>query len=152
MKRHKMDRKYRPAPKYHADWIAEMQKLPGVFIPMRTSTPGNNPQHRMTQARITKRQRELVTVAMRGYGWGVPPAGTFRDGLRVQYTRYSPREVDRFGNLPSCFKFIHDSVCAFYGVDDRDKRWDVPEPIQVKTKAGCYGIRIEITPNPILEI
>jgi hypothetical protein len=37
--------------------------------------------------------------------------------LAVEFTRYSIRELDD-DNLPSCFKYIRDSIAEFFGVDD----------------------------------
>lgn len=137
-----------PSPKQRerrAAWLSEMEKLPGVFVPIRTSTPGNGLKHWRLQGPINKKQREAVRLALAIHAWTPAVPVQFGEGLRIQYTRYSPSEVDRFGNLPSCFKHCHDTVCAFYGVDDRDKRWDIPEPIQVKTSSGCFGVRILIS-------
>jgi len=66
---------------------------------------------------------------------------------QIMLTRFAPRELDEFENLPMSFKYIVDAICAILTQDyrpghaDRDKRINL-KCTQVISKD--YGIRIEI--------
>ncbi len=123
---------------------------PGIFLRMKVSTQGNNLRHWRVMGAEAKKQRNttlaIVAVARKALwpdGSRCAPAD-FGNGLTVKLTRYAPGTLDSFGNLHSAFKHVVDGIADAYGVNDKDPRWMFETPVQVKTKKGQYGVRIEI--------
>jgi hypothetical protein len=116
-------------------WLAEMCRLPGIFIAIHTTTPGNNGiGHWAAKARTTKRHREAVGLALAAARNTLPPFP-----VRVKFTRYGGKADAH--NLPGMLKAVIDQVAQFYMVDDGDPRWNF-QFNQVKSRH--HGVRIEI--------
>lgn len=90
-------------------WLGAMRAMPGIFLPIHTTTPGNNRKHWRTDAQAIRKAREQVDFALTCCR-AIPTA--FGDGLHVSLTRYSNRRLDGFGNLPSSFKAVADAIAS----------------------------------------
>lgn len=72
----------------------------------------------------------------------------------IEFTRYAPKKLDRFDNLPMSLKYVLDSVCEAVTGDYRPGRADDTEEIDVNYKqviSKIYGVRIKITMKKELE-
>ena len=113
-----------------------MMELPGVFVPRRVVPGLNERGHWATREMRRKTEREVGYMA----ALGVPAA----EARVVTFTRYAPGFLDS-DNLPQCFKHVRDGIAVRFCVNDSISgpiRWHYR---QEKTKAGCYGIRIEFS-------
>lgn len=66
---------------------------------------------------------------------------------KIKLTRFAPRKLDKFDNLPMSMKYILDAVCAIITKDYRPGRADDTEEIDVEydqVSSNHYGIKIEI--------
>lgn len=124
-----------PDPVRYAEWLREMRAGAGVFVAIRTQTPGNSRRHWTLDAREAKQQRSIVTTALQSRRASLP---TFPS--KVIFTRYGPGRMDRH-NLPGALKHIIDAVAKFYGVDDGDARWNFEFAGVV---SRFHGVRIEL--------
>jgi len=104
-----------------------------VFVPVRTSTPGNAREHWRVAGKKAKMQRQAAKWTLQGRK--LPPFP-----VRVKLIRCSSGKLDRH-NLPGALKHVIDGVADAYGVDDGDPRW-VFEFDQEKSK--LVGVRVEI--------
>lgn len=119
-------------------WLAEMQSGAGIFIPMRTSTPGNTLRHWSIEGREAKKQREIVTAHLI-----VNRATLSAFPVRVTLTRYGPGKLPDWVNMGGMMKHVIDAIAKFYGVDDGDPRWQWD--FQPPQRGKSWGVRIEIT-------
>ncbi len=65
----------------------------------------------------------------------------------VKLTRYAPRKLDKFDNLPMSMKYILDSVCEMITKDMRPGRADSHEGLEVQYDqivSSEYGVKIRI--------
>ncbi len=113
-----------------------------IFIPVKTSTPGNNRKHWAVSGREARAQREATRLMLGAAmaGGMLPPFP-----VRVIFMRVSNRKLDRH-NLPGALKHVIDGVADVYRVDDGDDGWvfefDQRKPT---AKDRClYGVGIEI--------
>lgn len=119
----------------HLSWYREQEKLPGVFVRIKTKNPSNsihaNPY---VEGRRRKEIRQATYAACRG-------RLKMANNLIVTLTRYSSGSLDPFDNLPSSLKNCVDGVADALGIDDRDPRvtWKAE---QEKAPRGCFGVRI----------
>ena len=74
-----------------------------------------------------------------------------RHGLRmpchITLTRYAPRKLDRFDNLPMSMKYILDSICEIITNDFTPGRADSHEGLQVsydQVTSKEYGVKVRI--------
>ena len=95
-------------------------------------------EHWARKAARVKRERNLVTLVLRGT---VAAQMMLVAPLVVTITRVGPRRLDD-DNATGSAKACRDAIAAVLGVDDRDPRvrW------QVTQAAGPYAVRIAIHP------
>lgn len=66
---------------------------------------------------------------------------------KIIFTRYAPRTLDKFDNLPMALKWVLDACCAVITGDYRPGRADSCELIDVsylQEKSEEYGVKIRI--------
>ncbi len=66
---------------------------------------------------------------------------------KIKYTRYAPRELDVFGNLPTSLKYVHDALCEEITGDYRPGRADSDKRISVscdQIKSKIQGVKVII--------
>jgi hypothetical protein len=120
-------------------WLAERQREPGIFIAIRTTTPGNNGVgHWFTKSQAVKKQREAVGLALASVRATLP-----KFPVKARFIRYGHKGDAH--NLPGAMKSVVDEVAKFYGVDDGDARWVFEFDQVVTNQRGCHGVRIELT-------
>lgn len=130
-------------------WYRDMEKLPGIFVPVKTVNELND--HTLWRNR-QKRAKEHNEVTA-GRIWtekntkGIPPLP-----VRVTFTRYSPgsRKLDSDGAF-AAMKFIRDAVAKAYGVDDGGTEIEWAWPVK-QEKAIGYGVRIQFAPLKLEEV
>ncbi len=105
-----------------------------MFIPIRTTTPGNSRGHWAAEGRKARSQRDAACLMVKCQK-NKPPFP-----VKVTLTRCSPRMMDRH-NLPGALKHIIDGIADAYGVDDGDERWQF---VFGQRKYHIHGIEIEI--------
>jgi hypothetical protein len=72
---------------------------------------------------------------------------------KIMLTRFAPKELDAFENLPMSFKYIVDAICGIITGDYRPGRADSDKRISLacgQVKSPEYGIRIAIYSDPSL--
>lgn len=128
-----------------AAWLEGMCKGPGIFIAVRTFTPGNEKnRHWAKTGKSARKEREAAKNVMLANRYTLPAFP-----VRVKLTRFGPGRMDRH-NLPGAMKHVIDGIADFYGVDDGDPRWQF-EFDQDRSK--FYGVRIEVSAiNPKAEV
>jgi hypothetical protein len=109
-----------------------------LFLPVHTTTPGNNRKHWAVEARKTRTERDAACLIVKTC------KGKPAFPVKVTLTRLSPRKMD-FHNLGGAFKGLIDGIADAYGVDDGDERWRF-EFAQRKEKQ--HGVEILIEPLP----
>jgi hypothetical protein len=118
-------------------WEREQAKLPGVFIPLKTVSEANQRGRWFKGHKRAKDQRCVVGLTMRGRRPQMP--------CTVTLTRYGPRLLDPFDNLPRALKAVADGVCDAFGVDDK-----LGSGLTFKAEqeqARFYGVRIVVEPK-----
>ncbi len=116
-------------------WKKEMEKLPGIFLPLHTTTPGNNLRHWSKEAEDTRKRRKAAELGCLSRKSSLPPFP-----VRVTITRYGPRKLDK-QNLPGAAKHVIDGIADFYRVNDGDDRWQFKFEQEI---SRFYGVRIEV--------
>lgn len=112
-----------------------------VPIPgMRLGRGQNAREHHMARARRVKREREIVTLVLRGT---VARQMMHVAPLSVTITRVAPSAGLDDDNAVSSAKAVRDAVAAVLGVDDRDERVDW----LVTQERGPWAVRICIEPR-----
>ncbi len=109
-----------------------------VPIPgLRLGRGQNAREHHMARSRRVKRERDLVTLVLRGTiartMMAVAP-------LSVTITRVAPSRGLDDDNAVSSAKAVRDAIAGVLGIDDRDERVDW----LVRQERGPWGIRIRI--------
>lgn len=111
-------------------------------LPIKTVSEGNcNENWRKRHARH-KSQKEAVRLALN------PHLSKISLPCQVTLTRYAPRLLDEFENLPMSFKWIYDTICDCLIPGLQPGRADEDKRIKVKAcqeKSKLHGVRIEIT-------
>ncbi len=117
-------------------WHAEMIRLPGIFLELKTKPEGNNRQHWWADQKRIKRERNVVETTLLSIGH---PCSM----NHYRITRYSPRLLDEHDNLRSSCKHVVDGIAAHCLRPDNAKEfvWTYAQDICPR---GCYGIRIEV--------
>jgi hypothetical protein len=107
-----------------------------VNIPMKLPSLANARLHWAARAKIVKRQRNAVRMALLGADHGRPMWAPFV----VTITRLGPRQLDS-DNCQSAAKHVRDQVAEYLGVDDGDQcyTWHYEQ-----VKARLPGVRIVI--------
>jgi hypothetical protein len=120
-------------------WNREMQKLPGLFLPIRVVSLVNRRGNVFKDAERAEAQRAGTCMALLArylyLQWPKFP-------VRVTLTRYGVRAMDSHDNLRIAFKHVVDGVADALNVNDADPRVEWAYAPQVKAK--WYGIRILI--------
>lgn len=119
-------------------WLREMRQGPGIFLPIYTCTEKNTGGHFRTKAARCNRQKSAVADALAIARLPMPKA--------IQFTRYGPKPLDEFDNLPSAFGHIVDAICIWYEIDDGPGcpiKFLPPQQI----KSEFLGVRIEFGPK-----
>src|SRR5690606_20950050 len=118
-------------------WLREMERLPGIFLPLRVTNPLNSRRHWRTVWSASRKARDAtraaVAVQVRRAGLTLP--------VTVRMTRDGPRSLDEGCGLNASLKPVRDGVADAFGVDDADKRYAW---IYQQERAPFYGVRIEI--------
>lgn len=107
-----------------------------IALPLKVNTRGNNRQQWYFDAKTAKQERDAAYVAIRA----LPRRPALP--VKVTLTRYAPRPLDEFGNLPSSMKHVVDGIAEAYGVDD--KRIDLYGWNCKQVKSAEYGVGIRI--------
>lgn len=119
------------------DWIAEMTRGPGIFLPIHTVNELNAHTHwRMRQKRAAM-HREWAKLAVQSYLM----AHAIELPVSVLFTRYSPGTLDNDGCV-SAMKHVRDGLADAFWVDDKSPLYTWLPPVQVKSKH--HGVRIVI--------
>lgn len=99
------------------------------------------PEHWSEKHRRHKIQKGSVALMLR----------PMRDGIRmpcnITLTRFAPRKLDQFDNLPMSLKYILDSVCEIITNDYTPGRADSHEGLSVvyqQVSSKEYGVKIRI--------
>jgi|SRR6185369_3416100 len=98
-------------------------------------------EHWTEKHRRTLLQKGTVLLNLRPYRNG------FKLPCLVKLTRYAPKKLDKFDNLPMSLKYVLDAVCAVITGDYRPGRADSCEQIDVKyDQVICdnYSVLIEV--------
>jgi hypothetical protein len=116
-------------------WLTEQRLKPGLFLELQTLSEANR-RDKWGGIKRAKMQRAYVAAMLKGYRPILPCV--------VTLTRYAPRLLDEFDNLPRSLKAVADGVCDAFGVDDKPGSGLRFKAAQ--EKSPHYGIRIELTP------
>lgn len=98
-------------------------------------------EHWTEKHRRTQLQKGTVMLTLR------PHRDSFSLPCEIKLTRYAPRKLDKFDNLPMSLKYVLDAVCAVITGDYRPGRADSSEQIEVKYDqviSKQYGVLIEV--------
>ena len=113
-----------------------------ITLPIRTVSEANCFEHWQKKHRRHESQKLQLRLEL------LPFKKEIKLPCWVKLTRYAPRMLDAFENLPMSFKYIVDGLCEELTGDYRPGRADSDERIvlscdQVKSKE--YGIKIQIS-------
>lgn len=117
-------------------WLTEQRVKPGMFLEIRTLSEANR-RDKWEGIRRAKVQRAYVKAVLRGYRPELPCV--------VTLTRYGPRLLDEFDNLPRALKAVADGVCDAFGVDD--KPGSGLRFVAAQERSKHYGVRILAAPD-----
>jgi hypothetical protein len=135
--------KRKKRPTLELDMFSEVFENKVVLeLPIRTVSEANNFETWQVKHKRHKAQQKLVALALK------PLKMHVRLPCKVLFTRYAPRTLDAFENLPMSFKYIADAVCAVLTGDYRPGRADGDTRITLacdQVKSSAYGVKIEIT-------
>lgn len=99
------------------------------------------PEHWSDKSRRHKLQKGSVALLLRPH----------RDGLslpcKITLTRFAPRKLDKFDNLPMSMKYILDSICEIITNDYVPGRADSHEGLDVvydQVISSHYGVKVRI--------
>lgn len=121
----------------YAEWLASMEKGPGIFVALHTHTPGNTRRHWTIDSKEAARQREAVAMALLAARSTLPAFP-----VAVAFTRHGGKMDPH--NLQGTLKHVIDEVAKFYGVDDGDPRWRFRFE---QERSKFHGVGIEIMPG-----
>ena len=104
-----------------------------IWLPLKTTTPGNRRRHWRVEAKEAKEQRMAAYLGV----LSCRPLPRFP--VKVTLTRVG-RRMDRH-NLPGALKHIIDGIADAYRVDDGDERWQ----FEFAQESGKHpGVRVVI--------
>lgn len=112
-----------------------------IGLPIRTVSESNSTEHWTKKAKRHKRQQNAVIFAFR------PHAKLITLPCTIKLTRYAPRSLDLWDNLPMSMKWILDAVCGILRPGLAAGRADDSSEITVsydQIKCKDYGVKIEI--------
>jgi hypothetical protein len=98
-------------------------------------------EHWSEKATRHKRQKTLIHYMLN------PHKSKLKLPCRIEFTRYAPKKLDRFDNLPMSLKYILDACCEVITGDLRPGRADDTEEIDVVYKQEIskeYALKIII--------
>lgn len=98
-------------------------------------------EHWTEKQRRHKLQKGTVALLLR------PISKNLTMPVKIKLTRYAPRKLDRFDNLPMSMKYILDSICEIITNDYTPGRADSHEGLIVEydqVSASEYGVKIRI--------
>jgi hypothetical protein len=93
------------------------------------------------RAKRHKQQKIIVFSSLKPY------ADMVKLPCTIKLTRFAPRKLDKFDNLPMSMKYILDAVCAVITGDYRPGRADDTEEIEViydQVQTERYAVSIQI--------
>lgn len=100
-------------------------------------------EHWSEKHRRHKLQKGTVALYLRKY------RNYLKLPCNIKLTRYAPRKLDKFDNLPMSMKYILDSICEIITNDYRPGRADSHEDIENveydQIISDKYGVKIRIT-------
>lgn len=112
-----------------------------INLPIRTFSEANSRDHWTIKANRYRRQKGVVALALK------PLRNLLKMPCHITMTRFAPRKLDQFDNLPMSLKYILDSCCAIITGDERPGRADGHEGLivtynQIISKE--YGVKVLI--------
>lgn len=110
-----------------------------ITLPLRVSTKSNQRGHWAKHSKATKLERLLTCAAVNNAGLVRTPT----ERVVAVFTRYAPRTLDRWDNLPNAFKGCIDGLAESFGIDDRSPLYEFSFR-QVKAKDYWITIEIEV--------
>jgi hypothetical protein len=125
------------------EFVAEQQRGPGVFLPLRCLNWSNRSAHWKVKAKAAKEQRGLVCLALRRVlplTWGEHVDASALPAT-VTLTRYGIRLMDDDGNQRA-LKAVRDGVADAFGTNDGPDGGLTFEYGQEVSRH--YGVRIEM--------
>lgn len=114
------------------DWVE-------VYLPVRTISEANPTEHWRVRHNRHKLQKSMLALILR------PHCNKLKLPCHIKFTRFAPRKLDRYDNLPMSMKYILDSCCAWITGDHRPGRADDNEKITVsyeQVSSPTYGVKI----------
>jgi hypothetical protein len=111
-------------------------------LPMRTVTEANCFEHWTKKHKRHRIQQKSIGLILS------PVKRQIKLPCHIELTRYAPKTLDKYDNLPMSFKYILDACCAIIKNDFRPGRADDDERFTVsynQMKSKNYGIKITIT-------
>lgn len=113
-----------------------------LVLPIRTVSEGNCFEPWQKKHKRHKAQKLQIRLAMLSIKKNIMLP------CKIKLTRYAPRSLDVFENLPMAFKYIVDALCEELTGDYVPGRADSNKEIVLscdQEKSKEYGIRIEIS-------
>jgi len=113
-----------------------------IDLPLQTKSEANCFEPWQKKHARHKAQQRMVALALN------PLKNHVRLPCSIMLTRFAPKELDVFDNLPMSLKYIVDAVCAIITGDYRAGKADGDKRISIacgQKKNKAYGVRIEIT-------
>lgn len=98
------------------EWAEDGPTMRITVNRLETKNELNNLEHWRPRGKRRKAQRERLDMALMMAPWGEAQNGL---PARVALIRLGPGSLDPLCNLPSSLKAAEDSVCEFFGVDDK---------------------------------
>jgi len=98
-------------------------------------------EHWTDKHRRHKQQKRMVHLVLNRHKSFLKPP------CLITLTRYAPKQLDKFDNLPMSLKWILDAVCEIVTKDYRPGRADSHEEIDVRYRqetSADHGVRIRI--------
>ncbi len=113
-----------------------------IDLPLQTVSEANCFEPWQVKHGRHTQQQKVVALAMN------PLRQKIQLPCKIMLTRLAPDELDKFDNLPMCFKYIVDAICSIITGDYRPGHADSDDRISIacdQIKSKEYGIRIEVT-------
>lgn len=129
-----LDAKFELSSKSGPGWVE-------ITLPMRTVTEANCFEHWTKKHKRHKIQQKSIGLSLN------PLKNIIKLPCHIELTRYAPKSLDKYDNLPMSFKYIVDACCAIIKNDFRPGRADDDERFTIsydQVKSKNYGIKIVI--------
>lgn len=107
-----------------------------VRIPIRLVNELNEHKHFRVRQKRAALQHAMVCSAMEAAKMSHEPP------KRVTITRFAPRLLDPFDNLPASMKHVVDALCDWWGIDD--KPGCPVEFVSKQAKSKDYSVVVDI--------